>query len=94
MNSLGRKGLVGNISKGLGHIHSSVNLPRADEALCMTDVDRGKLGRTTTKGLREMRAIFRAKLRDCANAINSGSCNMASCIARIKQGEDMVLASR
>src|SRR5204863_7394201 len=93
-NSLGREGLVGDIPKGLGHIHSCVNLSRANETLCMTNVGSGKLGRTSTKGLRKVRTMFRLKPRDSANAMTSRSCNMASCIASIKQGKDMDLVGK
>ena len=75
-------------------MHSSVSLPRADETLCMMNIGRRKLGRTTTKGLKEVRTMLRAKLRDYSNAMTSRSCNMDSCIASIKQGKDMVLAGR
>jgi hypothetical protein len=75
---LSSEGLVGDIPKGFGHINSSVNLPRADEVLCMAYVGRRKLGRTTTKRLREVRAMFRAKPRDSTKAITSRGCNVAS----------------
>ena len=60
--------------------------------LCMVDVGREKFGTTTTNSLKEMRTMLRAKPRDCANAMTSRCCNMASCIASIKQGKDMILA--
>jgi hypothetical protein len=94
MHSLGTEGLVGDIGKDLGHINSYVNLPRADKVLCMMNVGRRKLGRTTTKRLRKMRTMFRVKPRDCANAMASRSCNIASCMANIKQRKDVVLDGR
>src|SRR4051795_579653 len=93
-NSLDRERLVGDIPEDFGYIHSSINLPKADETLCMTNVGRGKFGRTSTKRLREVRAMFRTKPRDSANAMTSRSCNMGSCITSIKQRKDMILTSR
>jgi len=66
--------LVDDSPKGLGHIHSSISLPRADKSLCMAYVGWGELGRTTTTRLRKVRTIFRAKLRDCTKAIRSTGC--------------------
>jgi hypothetical protein len=79
------EGLVGDITKGLCHIYSSISLPRADKTLCKTDIGCRKLGRATTRRLREMRAMFRAKPRDSSNTIASRSCNMLGRIASIKQ---------
>jgi hypothetical protein len=92
-HSLHREGLVGDIPKCFGNIHSSISLPRADKTLCMTDVGWGKLGRTTTKRLREVRAMFRMKLRHCTKAILGSSCYLGGCMASIKQSKDMVLVS-
>src|SRR3954452_7777170 len=60
-NSLSRERLVGDIPEDFSYIHSSINLSRADEMLCMMNVGRGKFGRTSTKRLREVRAMFRMK---------------------------------
>src|SRR5437016_2156153 len=76
--SLGGEGLVGDIPECLGHINSSVSLPRADKALCMANICRGELKETTTKRLGEVRTMFRTKPRDCVNTMASGSCNMIS----------------
>jgi len=77
--------LVGDSPKGLGHIHSSINLPRADKTLCMAYVGWGELGRTTTKRLREVRTMFRTKPRDSTNAMASRSSNLLGSMASIKQ---------
>jgi hypothetical protein len=82
---LGTDRLVGDIPKSFGHINSSVSLPRADETLCIVNIGGGKLGGTTTNGLREMTTMLGVKSRDCANAMASRSCNVASCMASIKQ---------
>jgi hypothetical protein len=82
------------LRKGFGNINSSFSLPRADKVLCMMDVGRGELSRTTTKGFIEMRTMLRAKPRDCGNVITSRSCNIAKCEASIKQGKDAILVCR
>ena len=46
----------------------------------------------TTKRFREVRAIFRVKLRYCAKATDSTGYYLGDCVASIKQGEDVVLA--
>ena len=48
----------------------------------------------TTKRLREVREIFRAKLRHYAKAIASTGCYLGGCVASIKQREDVMLAGR
>jgi len=77
---LGVERLVGDSPKGLGHIHSSISLPRADKSLCMAYVGWGELGRMTTKRCREVRAMFRVKPRDSTNAMASRSSNFLASI--------------
>jgi hypothetical protein len=70
--------LVIDISKSFSHIHSCISLSRADKMLCIADIGRGKLRRATTKGLKEVRMIFRAKPRDSTNTMGSRGCNTLS----------------
>jgi len=51
----------------------------------MMNVGRGKLRWMTTKGLREMRTMFRAKPRDSTNAMASRISNLLARMASIKQ---------
>src|SRR5204862_5247903 len=93
-HSLSMERLVGDVRESLGHIHSSISLSRTDKTLCKTNVGCRKLGRMTTRRLREMRAMFRTKPRDGSNAIASGSCNFFGRITCIKQRQDVVLTCR
>src|SRR5436190_5308994 len=68
-HSLSMERLVGDVRKSLGHIHSSISLSRTNKTLCKTNVGCRKHGRTTTRRLREMRAMFRTKPRDGSNGL-------------------------
>ena len=59
----------------------------------MVDISSGKFGWTTTRRLREVRAMFRAKLRHCTKAIRSTSCYLSGRMTSIKQRKEMVLVS-
>ena len=73
MHSLGRYGLLVDIGNGFGHINSSRSLSRANKVDCMVNIGRGKFRRMTSNRFREVRVMFRMKLRDGTNAITSGT---------------------
>ena len=89
-DSLGGEWLVGDFSKCSCHLGSSFGLARGDKMCCMLNIGDGKFGRMSSQRLLKGRTMFGAQSRDGAKTKTSRRMDLACCVARIKEGEDVV----
>ncbi|KIM56451.1 hypothetical protein SCLCIDRAFT_132575, partial [Scleroderma citrinum Foug A] len=93
-NSIGRERLVNDIFKGFGDLNCIFSLVRGDKMLRMVNIDRRKLGRTSSNGLRKGRMLPRAKCGYSRGADTNLLGNSFIRMARVKQRENGVLLSK
>ena len=93
-NCAWEKGLVDDISEGLGPLNYIFCPSSCDEMDGMANIGRRKFGWMSISGLLKLKTLFRAKFGDGECMNTSCRCNEVSRMANIKPEEDVVLLSR
>ena len=84
------EGLVGDGLEGMGNLGSSGGLPSVDKTDGMANISGGKLGRTTTRGLGNMGAIFRPDTSDSRSVMASNGGYLVGRVLGINEMKDIV----
>ena len=69
---LGCEKLIGDILEGLGDLGGILSLPGGGEVLGIVSISLRKLGRTSTRGFLQVRAVFPVKSEDGTIVETSG----------------------
>src|SRR5882762_10318866 len=91
--SLRRYRLVGHIFKSLGYLHCIFSLAHSHYAPGISNISRGELARTATRGLWNLRTVLGMDIGDRPSTSTSLTMNIRGMSTRLKQSNNAVTFS-